>query len=323
VKGRRRPWISKRVAVAAVLLASLALVGLFAELIAADAPFLVVGRDRIALLPAVATPDRYEGRSVADIEALHADDFTLWPLIRGGPEHRVEPNLSACAAHPMGTDARGRDIVARLTYGARTALGFAGAVMLLSLLLGTLFGTLAGYAGGFFDEMLSRPVELVESFPTIVVVAVVRAIDPDGSLWSLLLAVAAVRWAEVARLVRSEVMRVSGSEFVVAARALGCSRWQLLMRHILPNAMGPVVVSAFFAVSSLVLLETAVAFVGFGTDGSWGVLIADGLRPGAPLRGTFYGVAALGTTVLAAYWVAAAAGDSLDARVVTRGAVRL
>lgn len=304
-----------RVRTGALLLAFIALCAIFAEVIAADEPVVAFGPHGMAVLPAV-TDASYAAMSRDEIAARHAaDDFALWPLVKAGPDRNSDAVAAGPSlAHPFGTDGRGRDVLARVVYGARGALGFTLLAVLFSLIVGTFFGTLAGYKGGFFDELLSRPIEFIETFPTIVVVAVVRAIDPEGSVWSLLLAVIAVRWAEVARLVRSEVMRVSGEHFVMAARALGCSSGRVLRRHILPHAMGPLVVSTMFAMASIVLLEASVSFLGFGLTGSWGLLIADGLRPGAPLLPAVFGILAVGLTVLASYMLADALHEAIDAR---------
>jgi len=178
-------------------------------------------------------------------------------------------------------------------------------------------GAAAGYARGFWDELLSRPVELIQTFPTVVVVAIVAAVDQKGSAWALILAVAAVRWAEVARLVRAEVVAVCAEDFVMAARALGCSHSRILRTHILPHAARPVLVSLMFGVASVVLLEVAVAFLGFGLQDSWGVLIAEGLVPGAPAWGAMWAGLMLALTVGSAYLIADAVGETIDARVAT------
>lgn len=318
--GWLRRWLgrSRRVRLGVLVLAAVALPAVFAEILAADAPLVAVGSSGVTVLPAVVPPAAYEGRDRVGIAAYHEDDTAIWPLVRCGPTSDCGDGADAGAslAHPFGTDAAGRDVLARVVYGARHALGLALAALFLASVLGVSLGALAGYVGGFWDEVLARPIELVQAFPAIVVVAVVRAIFPDQAAWSLVLAVAAVRWAEVARLVRAEVVRVGAQPHVLAARALGCGHVRVLRRHIFPPALRPVVVSAMFGVASIVLLEVAVSFLGIGVEGSWGVMIAEGLG-GDSLRTTVAAGAALGITVAATYLVADATEESLDATVAT------
>jgi peptide/nickel transport system permease protein len=302
-----------------LVLASLVLPAVFAELVAADAPIVAFGEHGAVVLPAIVVPAAHRGLTREQIATLHQGDVAVWPFVRFGPDSVSDAGAAATSSsrHPLGTDAHGHDLVARLVYGARTAFGLAVAAIVLALFFGTLFGALAGYRGGIWDELLSRPVELIETFPAIVVVAVVQAVDPAHSMWSLVLAVLLVRWAEVARLVRAEVIKLSSEDFVAAARALGCSHTRILRRHILPQAMRPVIVSSMFGVASVVLLEVAVAFLGIGAEESWGVLLADALDGGSGIRGAGWAAAAVGITVAAVYLVADAMGESLDARVAS------
>jgi peptide/nickel transport system permease protein len=316
----RRLAKSARMRVGALALGLFALAAVFAEVIAADAPLLALGPGGAKVFPAVIEPQSYRGLGHDVVAARHAHDLTIWPLVRYGPDstNDAERDAPPSFAHPLGTDGSGRDLCARLVYGARTAFGVATLAVLLSLVVGALFGAFAGWAGGFWDEALARPIELCEAFPAVVVVAVARALEPTGSIASLVLAVVAVRWAESARLVRAEVVRLGNADFVMAARAIGCGPTRILRRHVLPYALRPLLVSALFGIGSLTLLEAAVSFLGLGTHGSWGVLVAEGLQPGASLRPTFFGLFALGLVVGAAFLCADAAGDALDAQVSSR-----
>jgi peptide/nickel transport system permease protein len=166
-----------------------------------------------------------------------------------------------------------------------------------------------------FDELLARPVEFIQAFPSVVVVAVVRAIEPEGTLWSLVLAIAAVRWAEIARLVRAEVARLNEEDFITAARALGCSRRRIVLKHMAPHAAGPLAVSLMFAAASIVLLEVAVSFLGLGLPGSLGGLIAEGLTERGRQVPALWAALLLGLTVGAVHLLADALSETLDARV--------
>lgn len=317
---RQRLSRSLRVRVGVLVLALVALPAIFAEVIAAPAPILAAGEHGLVVFPAVIPPAEYApGWGARRIEEHHAGDFTIWPIFHHGPDtvSARGPDAPSSGEHLLGTDSAGRDVFVRLVYGARVALGIAAVALVLSLFFGLALGGVAGYFGGFWDELLARPIEVVETFPSVFVVAIVRAVYPDGSIWSLAIAVAAVKWAEVARLVRAEVVRTSSADFIVAARALGSGHVRILTRHILPVALRPALESALFSVASVVILEVSVSFLGLGPDVSWGATIADGVVPGHALTPTLWAGAALLATVGSAHLLADAIGEAVDARVAT------
>jgi peptide/nickel transport system permease protein len=312
---------SRRVVFGLVLLGMLALAGIFAEVLASPAPILAAGPGGLVVLPGVVHAADYAGRTRADVERLHRGDAALWPWVRFGPNTLGEagPDAPPDADHPLGTDSQGRDLFARLVYGARTALGLSLFAVLLGMLFGVALGGLAGYQRGFWDDRLVRLVETVHTFPAIIVVALVRAIERQPSALSLVLAVAFVRWAEVARLVRVEVVRASSEDYVTAAHALGASPARVLLRHILPNAIGPAVVSSVFGVASVVLLEAAISFLGMGAESrvaSWGETLAEGARDPAHVRLLLWPGGLLFVTVGATYLLAAALRDATDPRAL-------
>jgi len=313
---------SRRALIAAVLLGALALIAVFAELLAAPAPIAAFGPSGSAILPAVTRPATYEGLSREAIEALHADDTAVWPLVRYGPADVVAegPFAPSSRAHPLGTDAQGRDLAARIIYGTRNALGLSLGAVLIGMLLGVALGGLAG-TFRFWNDILVRLVETVDTFPAIIVVALVRAIEREPSALSLVLAVALVRWAEVARLVRAVVLRASVEDYVVAARALGCSPTRIFWRHIFPNAVGPVIVSSVYGVASVVLLEAAIAFLEMGTPSqvaSWGETLAEGARNPHQIRLIIAPGLALLTTIAGLYLLADALRDAMDPHTVRK-----
>lgn len=303
---------SRRATAGLVLLGLVALPGVFAELCASSAPLVAWDGAHLTVLPAVTGARAPE----APLVALHAP-------VRFGPEDTspAGPLAPPSGAHPLGTDAKGRDLFARLVYGARTALGLSLFAVALGIVLGAFLGGLAGYFRGFWNERLVRLVETVETFPAIVVVALVRAIEQKPSALSLVIAVALVRWAEVARLVREEVLRASVEGYVLGARALGASPLRILVRHIAPNAVGPLLVSSVFGVASVVLLETAVSFLGMGGElaaASWGETLAEGARtPSAPALVVLPG-ALLALVLIGSYLIADALRDALDPKAVRR-----
>lgn len=311
---------SRRALVGAMLLGLLALIGVFAEIFAASAPIAAFGPGGVAFLPAITSAAVYEPLSPEQAETMHANDHVLWPLVRYGPASvSAEGPFAPCSrAHPLGTDAEGRDLMARLIYGARTALGVSLGAVLIGMLLGVALGGLAGNSR-FWNDTLVRLVETVDTFPAIIVVALVRAIEREPSALSLVIAVALVRWAEVARLVRAVVLRAYVEDYVTAARALGCSPTRIFWRHILPNAVGPVIVSSVYGVASVVLLEAAISFLDMGAPSkvaSWGETLAQGARHPDRLDIIIAPGIALLITVAGSYLLADALRDAMDPRVV-------
>jgi peptide/nickel transport system permease protein len=306
----RRVARSRRVALGVTVLGLLALLGIFAELLAAPAPVVFVGPRGVEILPAVLDEDAIAALSDADLAARYADGAGVWPLVRHGPTRPTEagPLAEPSRAHPLGTDALGRDLAARLVYGARTALGLSLCAVLLGMLLGVALGGLAGTQRGFWNDRLVGLVETVDTFPAIIVVALVRAIEREPSALSLVIAVAIVRWAEIARLVRAEVLHASTEDYVLAAKALGATDFRLFHRHILPNAVG-----------SVVLLEAAISFLPMGAPAqaaSWGETLAQAAKHPGELRLLLLPGALLLLTVGASYLLADALRDAVDARTV-------
>ncbi len=181
-------------------------------------------------------------------------------------------------AHPLGTDELGRDVLARLVYGARISLGIAVAVTAVRLVLGTTIGLLAGYVGGRVDEALMRLVDVQLAFPGLVLALVIAGIL-GPSLRNVLIALAVVGWGSYARLVRGSVLSTKEREFVRAARLLGASRTQIVTRHLLPNVVSPVVVLATLNLGTVVLATAGLSFIGLGAQPptpEWGTMLSDG-----------------------------------------------
>jgi peptide/nickel transport system permease protein len=248
-------------------------------------------------------------------------EFAVRPLVRFGPQtptptRTLPPSLTR--GHPFGTDSYGRDVFARVVHGARLSLTFGLLTALAFGALGAMLGGLAGFYGGAFDGAVTRLVEILSAFPTIALVLVVRALDPHPSLATMLLTIAAVRWTEVARIVRAEVLLARSRDYVLAARALGASPWRVLVRHVLPNAIVPAIVASTFGVAAVVLVEASVDFLGFGVHGtapSWGDTMGDvRAAPGAWWLLVFPGLA-LTASLLALHLVAEALRDGLDPRL--------
>ncbi|MCA9446637.1 MAG: ABC transporter permease [Candidatus Omnitrophica bacterium] len=204
--------------------------------------------------------------------------------------------------HPMGTDPLGRDLFVRVWMGARISLAIAALSRLLALVLGTLLGGWAGYRGGWLDLAVMRVVDVMLAFPSLLLaVALVALWGP--SLVSLFVAIGIASWAEIARLMRAQVLSVKTTEYVQAAGALGCEPIPLFLRHILPNCLTPVLVWTTTGMAGAILAEAGLSFLGLGVEPplpSWGALIAQGwdevLR--APWLTFFPGLALAITVIL-------------------------
>lgn len=235
-----------------------------------------------------------------------------------------EPARNAPWRHVLGCDALGRDLLVRLVYGARVSLsvGLLSAAALFAI--GAVVGVLAGYFGGWIDLLLSRGIEVVLCFPAFfLVLLVLSTSDPDvlAPVLAVSLVIAAVGWPSVARLVRAEVLALRERDFIVAARALGVPPLRLLLVHVLPNAVGPAIVAASFAVGGGALVEAALSYLGFGVREpipSWGALVNESRSPEHWWLQLFPGLAIL-VSVACYNLVGDAVREALDPRTVARG----
>ena len=204
------------------------------------------------------------------------------------PHDPYEVDLDAVLAPPsrahwLGTDGLGRDLAARLVHGARVSVTVGLLTAVLALLVGVPLGALAGYRGGVADAVISRCVEAVLCFPSLLLALAVLATAPawveslpDGVRIALVLGVSG--WTPVARYLRGEFLRLKGSEMVTAARASGAGHLRIALRHLLPSALAPVLVTAAFAVGAAILLEAALSFLGLGVrppTATWGGLLTE------------------------------------------------
>jgi len=225
------------------------------------------------------------------------------------------------ATHWFGTDVQGRDVWARLVYGARVSLSVGILSQGIALTLGVILGLLAGYYGRWIDELVMRLADVTLAFPTLLLlIALVAALQP--SLTVVFITIGVVGWAGMARLVRGQVLVIRELEFVQAERALGAHDVRILMLHVLPSVVAPVVIAATLGVAGAIMAESSLSFLGLGVQPptpSWGSMIADGrdlyqLRH-APWTSVFPGLA-IGSAVLGFNLLGDALRDALDPRAV-------
>ena len=205
----------------------------------------------------------------------------LAPLV--APHDPQAQNLRNTFAEPgfdhlMGTDNLGRDWFSRLVYGARLSLTVGLMAPAVILAIGVPVGLAAGYFGRAADNLLMRLTDLVYAFPDLLLIILLRSVM-GGSIVTLFLIIGLVSWVDMARLVRGQVLTLKEREFVDAARSLGATHRQIMLHHILPNALGPLIVLVAFGIPRAVFVEAALSFIGFGVNPatpSWGTLVQEG-----------------------------------------------
>ena len=233
------------------------------------------------------------------------------PDILGGS---LPPGLG----HPFGTDQLSRDVLARVVTGARISLGVALLAVALSVTLGAAVGIVSGYWGGAIDAALMRLVDGALAIPRLFILLLVLAVWERVPVLALILIIGATGWFATSRLVRGEVLRIREEAYVQAAEALGARRRRIIFRHLLPNALGPLLVAATLGVGDVILLEAGLSFLGLGIQPptpSWGGMILDSreVMVSAPWAGIFPGLAIV-ITVLSANLFGDALRDAVDPR---------
>jgi peptide/nickel transport system permease protein len=180
-------------------------------------------------------------------------------------------------SHILGTDAAGRDVFTRLLYAGRVSLSVGLVAVAIYTAIGMTLGAVAGYLGGWVDGLAMRLADVFLSFPSlIIIITMVAVLGP--SIWNLMLAIGLLGWPPIARLLRGDLLSLREREFVTAARAIGAPGWRIIVRHLLPNALAPIIVAATFGIAHAILLEAGLSFLGLGVPlptASWGNMLTD------------------------------------------------
>ncbi|MDD4866891.1 MAG: ABC transporter permease [Mycobacterium sp.] len=219
-------------------------------------------------------------------------------------------------AHWFGTDLQGHDIYARTIYGTRASVTVGLAATLAVFVVGGSLGALAGFYGGWVDAVVSRVTDVFFGLPMLLAAIVLMQVLHHRTVWTVIAILALFGWPQVARIARAAVLEIRASEYILAAKALGLGRFQTLIRHALPNALGPVVAAATLALGLFIVTEATLSYLGVGLPPSvvsWGgdiSLAQTRLRSGSPIL--FYPAGALAITVLAFTMMGDALRDSLD-----------
>jgi peptide/nickel transport system permease protein len=205
---------------------------------------------------------------------------TVWPPIKFSESNQDLANTltGPSSAHWLGTDGVGRDVLAGMIHGSRIALSIGFVSMSFAITIGVILGALAGFYGGWWDIIISRAIEVVLTLPTFFLIITVVAMFQQGSVWLVMILIGLTSWPGIARFTRGEFLRVRNMEFVSAATAVGFKNSRVIFRHVLPNSLAPVLVSAAFGIASAILIEAGLSFLGFGvppTVVTWGSVLSD------------------------------------------------
>jgi peptide/nickel transport system permease protein len=248
------------------------------------------------------------------IDQLHWSGYPLAPGVGG---------------HPLGTDESGRDLLARLMYGARISLLVAVGAVAMQMVIGTALGAIAGYFGGWVDYAIMRTADIFLSIPLLPLLLVLTAIVEDTSSRAalsfvvIIVILGALSWPPTTRLVRADFLTLREKEYVEAARAIGCSDLRIITRHLLPNAFAPIIVQATLSIADVIITESTLSFLGFGIQpptASWGNMLAnaEANMPIAPWAAIFPGLCIF-ATVLSANYIGDGLRDAFDPYGYDRG----
>lgn len=324
----RRFAQSKLNLVATAVVVFFAALALFADFIAADLPIVLHLDGETYLLPNVrpqsTLPPELRRLDPEGLwEEMGPEDWAIFTPIRRGP---IDIDLAARLESPsgdhwLGTDAIGRDVLARIVHGTRISLSVGVVAVGIYVLIGILLGALAGFYGGWIDMIVSRLLEVMMVFPTFFLILTIMGIVERPSIWHVMLVIGLTGWPGVARLIRGEILRVRELDYVAAVRALGGSDRRIILRHVIPNAIGPVFVAATFGLAGAILVESSLSFLGFGTPpptASWGELLTQAydhaVTSGAWWLTVFPGLAIF-LTVTAYNLVGEGLRDAMDPRL--------
>lgn len=270
------------------------------------------------MLSAVREPERRYGYFLERRPQAESAWFPLIPTPRH-PGYESLPHRDEAPSwqHPLGTDRLGQDIVLRILYGARTAMTIGFVAVAIGAGIGVALGSVSGYFGKWVDLILMRVAEIFMFIPQIVLIIIILAVIPSWlePLWAVVVVIGVTGWTGSYRLMRAELLRIRGEDYITAARALGIPTWRLLLRHAIPNGLAPILVGATFGVAGAVFMEAALAFLNLVQTPSWGELLNDGRQHLATWWAWGSAGAAIFITVLVYNLLGEAIRDAIDPKL--------
>jgi peptide/nickel transport system permease protein/oligopeptide transport system permease protein len=235
-------------------------------------------------------------------------------------EGKVELSMQGPTwSHPLGTDKLGRDILSRIIYGARVSMMVGFLTQAIALVIGVTLGAVAGYYGGLVDDIISYLVQVFLAFPFLLFAIAIMAVFQDPGVDKVFLALGLITWPRIARIVRGQVLSVKQEEYVEAVRSVGANDFRIILKHVLPNCLAPIIVTVTLGVAGAILAEAGLSYLGIGTQPptpSWGLMLNNGRQylRGEPRMMLFPGLA-IAITVLAFNLFGDGLRDALDPKM--------
>ena len=260
-------------------------VSIFADVIASDLPIIMRFRSELFVLPAISQPASLRAMNNRRIrQSFRTGDWAIFPIVEFGPNEqppiKKPPPAAPDNVHFLGTDDRGRDVLARMIHGMRASVYVASVALLITLFIGLILGVVGGYLGGLWDSVVNRMTEFTLALPTfLIVLAVIGLIDKSSAL-ILATLIGVTSWPTLTRIIRAETQSLSKSTYVSAARISGGTHLNIVLRHILPNLRDLLIINMAFGFARVILIESSLSFLGFGIappQASLGGIIAQGL----------------------------------------------
>jgi len=257
-----------------VIVSALILVAVCAPLLANSKPYIYIDGGRVYF------PVFYDYQELRDVD-LRKSEYTGFKIFPPVAYSYSEYDLDSIVVKPgrrhiLGTDEQGRDLLARMIHGSRVSIFIGFIAVAIYVAIGIIIGSIAGYYGGWIDIVISRFIEIIMCFPTFFLILTILALW-GPSLLSVMVVIGITSWPGIARIVRGEFMKLREMDFVTASRAVGARDAWIIVRHILPNSLAPVLVSATFGIASTILIESSLSFLGFGVQPptpSWGDILS-------------------------------------------------
>lgn len=265
-----------------ILIIALFGIAIFQDFLAGNKPIIMKYEGKY-YFPVIIRYQEFFGTDFKQLDKkLPEGDFAIFPPVRYSPTENdlrsiLEPPSKL---HLFGTDDRGRDVLSRMIHGARISLSIGFVAVGIAAVIGILLGGIAGYYGGTIDFIVSRLFEVMMTFPVFFLILTILAFR-DPSIYNIMIVLGATGWTGIARLIRGEFLKLRKFEYVDAAVALGGTDFRVMMKHMLPNSLAPVLVDATFGVAGAILTESALSFLGFGVpppDPSWGDVLSQSQR---------------------------------------------